>query len=229
MRNITVIHPSRGRAEMAARAYEEWRSKARQPFNYVLSIEPDQVHAYSAHFDIKHMRSGDNKTAVEAINNAAAKLPDFDILVVMSDDFHCPDGWDDLIREAVGNSTDFVLKTWDGIQRWIVTLPIMDRAFYQRYGYVYYPGYRHMFCDTELTCVAEYTGRLIKRLDLTFIHDVASTGNDATNARNNASWAQGEALFLERHRINFGIEKLHEISDAGYRAWIRSKTNHNTP
>ena len=100
----------------------------------------------------------------------------------------------------------------------------MDFAFYQQQGYVYYPGYRHMFCDTELTCVAEYRGRLIKRLDLTFTHDVQSTGNDATNARNNASWDQGKALFLERYRMHFGVEKLHEISDAGSLGWIKAET-----
>lgn len=222
MRKITVIHPSRGRASLAYKAYSEWKSKANNWFGYVLSIEPDQEADYRRYFTKEKILVSQNKTAIEAINTAAGKI-EFDILVVMSDDFSCQQGWDDKIRQAVGDKNNFVLKTFDGTQGWIVTLPIMDRAYYNSYGYVYYPEYKHLFCDTELTTVAEYTGKLITRNDLVFPHNTHVTGNDHINNKNNSTWQQGEDLYLKRYRSNFGVMKQKEISSMAHLNWIKGK------
>lgn len=226
MRQITVIHPSRGRAELARKAHDAWKKAANQPFVYFLAIEPDQQNDYGFHFWNMPAKVNDSHTAIESINMAAAQI-DFDILVVMSDDFECRQGWDDLIREAVGDRSDFLLKTYDGEQKWIITLPIMDRVYYQRYGYVYYPGYQHLFCDTELAAVGDYTGKTIYRLDIVFNHNQklrGEDGKDAVQAKNDSSWNQGKKLFLERYAKNFEVEKLFEISHAPSLNWI--KENH---
>jgi hypothetical protein len=84
----------------------------------------------------------------------------------------------------------------------------MDRAYYTRFGYVYYPGYRHMFCDQEMTAVGHLLGKVID-LDMTFEHmhySVGKSNYDEINRKNDATWSQGEALFNERLKTNFGID-----------------------
>ena len=72
-------------------------------------------------------------------------------------------------------TNNYLLKTNDSTEGWICTLPIMDKEFYQSQGYVYNPIYKHLFCDTELTHIADITGRLMVRNDIvfgqTFIND----------------------------------------------------------
>jgi hypothetical protein len=234
MRHITVIHPSRGRAELCKSAAINCMRNANDWDNctYLYSIEPDQERDYL----IMPMETisivSRNDSAISAINVAASYIINqghgkwFDIILVMSDDFELPIGWDTMIREAVGDKTDFVLKTFDGIQKWIVTLPIMDKAFYERFNYVYYPGYKHMFCDTELTTVAEYLDRLIIRNDILFPHKTEVTGNDAINKKNNATWDQGEKLYLQRYKRDFDLPKeliKKRISHKPHQQWINSK------
>ena len=109
---------------------------------------------------------------------------------------------------AVKGKEDFLLKTDDGLQKTLVTLPIMDRKYYERFGYVYHPDYSHMFADQELTAVAIMTGKYVK-LPLLFEHLHYSTGKtpkDVINSKNDSTWQQGERLFNERLKSNFGIE-----------------------
>ena len=84
-----------------------------------------------------------NKNLVDAANNGA-KICTGDLPILISDDFDCPENWDLLLLDAIKDKQDFVLKTFDGIQKWIVTLPIMDRIYYEKQGYIYHPEYQHM-------------------------------------------------------------------------------------
>lgn len=215
--DITVIHPSRGRAEQAYLTWEKFNRLAKGNINYYLSIEPDQKEAYLKYFPENVLFVHQNSTAIEAINNTASKI-DFELLVVVSDDFDCFSDWDFKVKQAVKGKENFVLKTFDGLQKWIVTLPIMDKAYYDSFGYVYYPGYSHLFCDTELTTVAEYTDRLIIRNDIVFNH---KTINDAQHKGTDSTWKQGEKLYLERFKINFGVEKKKEISCPNHLRWLQ--------
>jgi hypothetical protein len=65
-----------------------------------------------------------------------------------------------------------------------------------------------MFSDQEMTAVAHMLGKVIT-LPLVFPHNHYSTGKferDAVTLRNNATWQQGERVFNERLKSNFGIE-----------------------
>lgn len=112
----------------------------------------------------------DNKSAVEAINNAAEKSEE-NILIVVSDDSHCPENWNNYIKEATKGKTDWILKVDDGIQKRIITQPIMDRAYYNRDKHIYDPEFRHSWADTWLTELAHKRGRVITRLDIKFPHN----------------------------------------------------------
>lgn len=207
--NISVIHPSRGRPQMAFETFMRWHKRAcDRSFQYLLSIDESDPckSTYKEIWNNTSLLISENKSAIEAINNAA-KLATGDLLVVISDDFDCPDHWDNLLLQFLEEKKDFIVKTRDGIQRTLITLPIMDRCYYNRFGYIYHPDYLHMHCDEEMTIVAHMLGRVID-LPLFFPHNHYTTGKmemDAVNIRNNATWAHGQAT-LDRHaKNNFGI------------------------
>ena len=209
---ISIIHPSRGRPVKAVEAYQEWLMKAEGDFEYILSIDqsdPTQSQYYQQ--CQKHNVHGSillnpNRCIVEAVN-VAAKHSTGDLIVVMSDDFGCPEHWDKLLIERVKQDQQ-VLHVFDTIQRDIVTLPIMTRSYYNRFGYVYHPQYFSMFCDNDLTECAKRTGAYTDCRDLTFEHRHWVNGKavkDKTYEREESGWAVGEKLFKRRKLINFGL------------------------
>jgi hypothetical protein len=212
---ISIIHPSRGRPEQAIKTFRKWYYLAEDRYHgleYILSVDyddPCQQEYYnllSQNKEAVTLLILQNESAIDAINNAAKRCTG-DIIIIVSDDFDCIGDWDNLLRKELEGKSDFVLKTKDGIQKTLVTLPIMDRVYYERYGYVYHPDYKHLFCDQELTAVAEMTGKLIYS-DLVFLHNHYTTGKtqmDAINEKNDLTWNQGQALFNERLKSNFEI------------------------
>jgi hypothetical protein len=208
---ISIIHPSRGRAEKAFHTYQRWANNADGEVEYILSLDNDFCDDYYLQFFyVDHLIKVclmTNRSAIDAINNAAKKATG-DLLIVVSDDFDCPEHWDTLLLEALAGQSDFLVKTKDGLQPTLITLPIMDRAYYNRFGYIYHPDYRHMFSDQEMTAVGHMLGRVVT-LDIEFPHNHYTTGRnerDAISRRNDATWSQGERLFNERLKTNFGIE-----------------------
>ena len=224
---ISLIHPSRGRAQRAHEVATKWISSAGVDVEYILSVDIDdpQLKEYDKLFKDHIILTGQNRSAIDAINSAAS-ISTGRILVVMSDDFDCPDNWGNDLIEQTRGASGWIAKTPDSIQKWIITLPIMDREYYNRFGYVYHPEYKHMFCDTEMTCVADLIGRKIE-LPLEFMHDHYSTGRtqkDAINERADKTWEQGEKLFIERYKNNFGlINPPGKIQSPEYLNWIKGK------
>lgn len=207
---ISVIHPSRGRPQKAYSTYERWVNNADHPFEYIMSWDEDDCRKYYEQFFYEDSNIKiclrPNHSAIEAINNAA-KITTGDLFVVISDDFDCPAHWDTALLAEMHGKSDFVLKTRDGIQKTLVTLPIMDRKYYERFGYVFNLGYQHMYSDQELTAVAAMTGRLLYS-DLLFPHNHYTTGKtvmDEVNKKNDATYPQGLAFFNERLAKNFDI------------------------
>lgn len=231
---ISLIHPSRSRVDKAFNAAQKWIDLAGVDVEYILSIDTTdpELEKYKATFSQlqqvtkrKVVIISTNKSAVDAINKGA-EISTGRILVVMSDDFDCPQNWGLSIIQQTEGKKDWIAKTPDGIQRWIITLPIMDRIFYEKLGWIYYPEYLHMFCDTELTCVADLTGKKIQ-LNIPFTHNHYSTGKtakDEVSIKADSTWAQGESLFIQRARNNFDIvNPAGIITDMQYLSWLKSK------
>lgn len=230
---ISILAPSRGRPEKAKNNIQKWiKNSELKSFELIVSIDeddeclPDYFRLVHFPHDLRTSKTkvNKNRSAVDAINNAA-KVAQGDILMVVSDDTDCFPGWDTAILKEVEGKTDWILKTQDGIQPWIITMPIMDRAYYNRFGYIYHPDYLHMFSDTEITCVADITGRKITS-NLLFHHkhySVTKEQPDAVNKKADATWAQGEKLFLERYKRNFDLPKGNPIQDKGMIDWLQRK------
>ena len=187
-------------------------------FEYVMSLDSDDpsLWGYTIKMPCLNYTTliNKNKSAIEAINVAAAFYAKHrgkpgDFLIVISDDFDCPEDWGKKLNRFTIHD-DCVFKTRDGIQEWIVTLPIMGWGFYNRFGYVYHPSYKHNFCDTELTCVAQILGKLVSLNstpeELIFPHLCESIPKDDLNKRNDATFEDGKRNFIERKKRNFDLK-----------------------
>lgn len=210
---ISVIHPSRSRPGMAHVTTKKWLDRAGIRVEYILSVDVDDpyIYDYSGMFtnniDVSvHVNA--NKSAIQAINVAAKKSAG-DLIVVVSDDFDCPDNWAISLIESLKDKSDFIVKTQDGIQPTLITLPIMDRVYYERFGYIYHPDYLHMFSDQEMTAVGHMLGKIVD-LPILFKHNHYSTGamnQDEINIKNDATWNQGKRLFARRQAQNFSLSR----------------------
>lgn len=214
MYSISILHPSRGRSAIAKETAKAWLVNAKNPqeIEYIFSVDKSdpQLPKYQTlakSLGVYCLKSN-NKSAIQAINNAA-KVSTANLIIVVSDDFNePPKHWDDKLLEAIGDKNDICVKTQDGIQKTMLTLPIMDREYYNRFGYVYFGGYSHLFCDTEMTVVAKMLGKYVET-DLIIPHNHHTTGKfkkDAISKKNDDTWNQGKKLFYERLKTNFGIE-----------------------
>lgn len=212
---ISILHPSRLRPQQSAQTLKRWIERAAFPKNIEVIVSIDEDDPTRDNYITIERDHGiivnKNRNAIDAINEAA-KMATGDIFIVVSDDTDCPDLWDAKILEEVAGKEDWILKCRDGIQDWLITMTVMDRKYYNRFGYIYYPGYDHLWADTELTAVGDLTGRTIKS-DLLFPHLHYSIGEknggvqkDQLNERNDKTWKQGESLFMSRLKNKFGLK-----------------------
>lgn len=214
---ISIIHPSRGRASMAYETAGKWLNNANNRANieYWFSCDTDdsqmqQYIDFVSQLGVQAKYSV-NRSAIQAINRVAAMVKG-NILIVVSDDFDCFPDWDKYLLDNLEGKTDYLVKTSDGYMdnNWLITLPIMDRAYYNRFGYIYQPDYLHLFSDTEMTCVGNMLGKVVdlQNPNAVFQHNhytINKMAKDAINEKNDATWTQGKELFLSRYDIDFGI------------------------
>jgi hypothetical protein len=201
---ISILHPSRSRPEKSYKTARKWLDNAGCNCEYILSLDHDDPKLLEYNNTIGVCFEHKNRSAIEAINNAA-KVATGNILIVISDDFDCPPLWGKKILDIVQGREDWIMKTYDGIQPRLITLPIMDRKYYQRFGYIYFPEYKHMYADKELTEVAHTLGRVIET-DLQFTHkhySVTDGVRDEVSIRADATVEEGKKLYFERKAYNF--------------------------
>lgn len=232
MPKISILHPSRQRAIHTAKTANAWLSSAKNPedIEYIVSLDiDDNITAYEAHlgtlkYDIAMTING-NTNAVQAVN-IAAKGCTGDILICVSDDFNLPPyHWDEYLLTQLAGKRDYIVKTDDGSQPWIITLPIMDRVYYERFGYVYNPLFKHLFVDTCLTAVADILDRKII-LPIRIVHNHYTTGNfikDMVSQKADMTWQDGEELYLRMFKDNFGYSEGTVKCDETHKQWLRTK------
>jgi glycosyltransferase involved in cell wall biosynthesis len=232
---ISILHPSRSRPAIANQVCRLWMSQCSKEheIEYILSIDEDdpKLEGYRWAELLGTVVVNKNKNIVMAVNHAAT-FAKGDILIVVSDDFECFPGWGDVIVKALEGRSG-ILKTYDGVQPWIVTLPIMTMDYYKTQGYFYDPAIKHMFCDTIMTHKADLQKKLIIRNDIVFKHNHYSTGvvaKDAINIKADSTWGQGEAVYRQRCKEKFGLGRHINIYDlspeakiAGHIRWMKRK------
>jgi hypothetical protein len=213
--SLSITHHSRGRAQIAHKTAMKWilDLSLKYKWEYIMSVDetdPILEEYISNSKDAPYILIvNDNKTSIEAMNVAASKTQ-HNLIVTISDDVDCFPNWDEWLMVNLEGKEDFVVKTWDGIQSYLITMPILDRKYYNRFNYIAYPGYKHLFSDNEFTEVAHILGKVIDLQDWEhmFKHNhpiMGVTERDSIYDKNNSSWNQGENLFNERKQMNYGL------------------------
>lgn len=225
---ISVLHPSRGRPEKSFEVINKWLKNSETEMQVIVAVDysdprmEEYIKIYrpldEKYGDLFEVLVNPNESAVQAINRAA-QASSGGVLMVVSDDTHCFQGWDSAILKEVEGKTDFILKTQDGIQPWIITNPILDRAYYNRTGYIYDPDFKHMFCDTWLTVQADISGRKLTS-NLMFRH-LNDTIKDDVRKRSDATWDEGQRTFIHKLKQT-PVEDLRKITDQSMKNWIRT-------
>jgi glycosyltransferase involved in cell wall biosynthesis len=232
----SLLHPTRSRPTKSFQTTQDWLNSAvGKDFELVVSIDENDPHKddyfrlykssqYNTRIIVNH-----NHNAVQAINNAA-KAAQGEVFIVVSDDTGVLRGWDKILDQTIGTSVDFVMKVYDGIQDWIVTMPIMDKVYYNRFGYIYHPEYQHMFCDTHLTHVADALGKLIIRNDILIKHEhysVTRSQKDQVTITADGTHKSGMKTYLRLLRQNLLLDKSVDIWNLsrqakGHLEWLKN-------
>jgi hypothetical protein len=216
---IRLIHPSRSRPQKAYVTAKKWMGTAGHSELYVrhtlsLDTSDPKVNEYKTFFQATKTREiliNNNSSVVEA-TNVAAKNCDDDILIYLSDDFDCPINWAPYIFEGFRGVTEpMLLKVDDCLQPFkvgVVTIPIMNRALYEKLGYFWHPDYLSMHVDVDLYETCKKHGFIKYAPHLKFPHNHYSNGKapvDETYKRSEANWNQGAEVLKRRRAQGFPI------------------------
>lgn len=206
---ITIIHPSRGRADKALATQERWLKYAvDKDIQWLLSLDADDPYVPKYKSLFKDPLVNNNTNLVQAVHAALPHIKG-ELVIVVSDDFSCPQHWDTILKSVYVDGCAIYVN--DGISwgRKCMTLPILSKSLVDKLGYVYYPRYTGMFVDNDLYEVCDKLKVLIP-LDVIFQHNhytVNKSDYDATYKRHNTgnSWKYGETLIKKRRQENFSL------------------------
>jgi len=156
---------------------------------------------------------GNSKTKVEAINVDLDKHTDWDIVVLASDDM-IPQlkGYDDVIIENMKSNfpdTDGILFFNDGFKKnELNTLCILGKKYYDRFGYIYQPDYKSVWCDNEFMEVGNLLGKQVYIDNVIIKHEHPDWGygkRDFIHTTNLNNLSHDESLYRRRKENNFYI------------------------
>lgn len=125
-------------------------------------------HDYVARFLLAYPKVklvyGYSKSKVDAINRDMDKADPWNLLINFSDDMvFNVNGWDQIMMKAHAerwpNGEPFFAHWNDGVVGdKLPTMSIMNKAYYDIDGYIYYPEYKSFSCDAEAFFVARARG-----------------------------------------------------------------------
>jgi hypothetical protein len=219
---INLIAASRQRPDRMSTILEKWLESAdnSKSIKVVISID-DSDQTSNQYYELlppiaeKHgtdllIIKNPNTSSVEAINAAKSHI-DGDLIVVFSDDFDCPEHWDtQLVKISSSVTGKHVIKISDGIGKDLITMPIFSRDYLDSFPFIYNPVYTHMFCDTELTCVAHLLGCVVEAPELTFQHMHYTQlyhHRDEIDEKNQSTFYSGMEIFKRRLGKKFDLDR----------------------
>ena len=150
---------------------------------------------------------GISESKVHAINR---DMPDYewDILICFSDDMRLTFyGFDQFVKHCFHDSLDWHvhLPDFDEKEK-LPVLYIAGRTFYNRFGRIYDPEYKSLFCDTELMEVAKELGRYkYENIPGLFIHMLPAYGHlpadEMWTEQQRIGWTEDQKTYLRRKAI----------------------------
>ena len=206
---ITLVHATRGRADLPLACRKIWLELASKPerIEHIFAIDDDDDICKAALADFKpHVVKEAGKGCVGAWNLAAAHSTG-DILVQLSDDWTPVQGWDDLFEQRLSSlSKPKVLVISDGHRTDdLLCMAILNRKRFEQVGCFLPPAYTGVYSDDEFSFRAFDDGVIVEARDVVLTHDHPNYNSaiemDETYRRqnDNAKYAEAKAIFLERN------------------------------
>ena len=153
--------------------------------------------------------SGKSKNKVDAINRDMGFAEPWDILIAVSDDMvFKKKGFDNDIRESFGSNLDQCLHFPDGNRNDLITMSIMGRDYYNRFGYIYHPDYVSLYCDNEQTDVAKKLGcyKYVDKQIFEHLHPAYGKAVFDAQYQHTESFNEVDRItYLRRKGMNFGL------------------------
>jgi len=210
---ILMKYPSRGRPDWFKQTLELYKDKLgdTHEHQWLITMDVDDASmnndAMRAYLDRQHnlmYHYGESKTKIEACNADMEMAGDWDVLVLVSDDM-LPSIFrlDDVIATEMQKNfpdLDGALNFPDGCcgNNGLITQSIMGRRLYEHFGYIYYPGYRSFYCDTEFSDVVREMGKCAECEMMIVHHDWKGDNVDALAIKNRRDWDHDEQLYKQR-------------------------------
>lgn len=221
---ILVKLPSRGRPKEVLNALSKAIKLANNnsKITYLLTLDRDDPRTNNATFDkvlgmIKGVEiiidRGVSTGKINACNRGVDLVKDWDILLLLSDDMICiAQGWDDILRDKMTKhfvDGDGILFFNDGFcGKALNTLCILGRKYYDRFGYIYNPEYKSLWCDNEFMTVGNILKRQIYFDQIIFRHEhPANTGKpmDDLYNKNDRYYNTDKKTFDKRRAKRFNL------------------------
>jgi hypothetical protein len=216
---LLIKIPTRSRFQQFVAAFMKYKYmlSGKHTVNYLVSLDEDDTvmnsdgaRKFMDYHGIKYFY-GTSKGKIEAINADMDKAPEYDVLILGSDDMHpIVRDYDDIIVTEIGDcSKEVVLHYNDGRQNErLNTMPIMTKAYYDRFGYIYNPEYVSVYCDNEFTLLSRQLG-VAKYIPRSLFHHgwIETNGIDALYQRNESPeyYKKDAETFKRRAETNFGM------------------------
>lgn len=207
---ILVNFPTRSRPMKALQALKLWVNPL---VKIVVTIDRDDETMNAPGVIAAITAMGAEINIIEPAGKIAAMNSGFigrewDIGIVGQDDlFPLPSYADELLRlwkKHFGDSTDGVLHLDDGYcTDALNTGVIIGRAYYNRFGYVYHPSYRAVWCDNEYTDVSVALCRVVRIAKRLITHEWAGRNPDALLMANEKHYDEDHRNYLRRKALGF--------------------------
>jgi hypothetical protein len=214
MTDLLIKYPTRGRPDLFRRTLECY---LRDPFPRLLvcidaddaTMNNEEMLDYLDRQDRVEYHVGAGRGKIRAVN-AGLKEFNWRICVVASDDMipvrsdygrRIVEIFDEFFPEGDG-----VLHLNDGRTGMrLNTLPILDRKYFDRFGYVYHPAYVSLWCDNEFQAVSQRLGRAVYCPEVVIQHDWIGTTQpaDALLIHNEKFYRQDEMTYRTRAAKGF--------------------------
>lgn len=218
--NILFKYATRSRPDLFKETLNKWYSmlSGKHEYQFIVSVDEDdlsmnndQMKEFMQSKPGLTFHAGQSKSKIEAIN-ADMEGVDFDILVVVSDDM-IPQkmGFDDIIvGDMMQNypELDGALSYWDGVRSDnLITITIMGKKLYDKFGYIYNPEYKSLWCDNEFTDVVNEMGKVTYIRRLLIKHEWVKYNNDELGRRNNVFLSLDKQVYNYRKMRGFQHDK----------------------
>ncbi len=231
-------YPSRGRPDWFKETLAKWYENISGSHEFEFHVTMDDDDASMNNSLIRNWLNnqrnlqysyGPWENKIQACNACMPDTP-WDIYVLVSDDMiPMTRGFDDIIFSEMTTrfpDLDGVLHFFDGTTRDTMTCSIVGRKFYERMGFVYWPSYRGVWCDNEITELAKQAGKYHFDDRMIIQHkwrQNSQYGCDEVYQKGESTFQQDRIIFENRQKRGFPQSFSQNDEDWTIRRYFKDK------